>query len=65
MQCDSKEQWRCLDQSKSFEYIMDTHDLLVNNPDSHPMDSNECPVIDPMDSKWCSNGEGFYPVPCM
>jgi hypothetical protein len=64
-----QEQWRCLDQSKSFDYVMQTHDLLVHSPQMNPeyaaYQDFDCPVIDPVDSEtWCVNGADFYPVPC-
>ena len=64
-----QEQWRCLDQSKSFNYVMETHDLLIHSPKMNPEHAAyvdfDCPVIDPVDSEtWCANGPDFYPVPC-
>ena len=63
-----KEQWRCLDQSKSFNYIMETHEQLVQSPKMNAeavlWDDFDCPVIDPYDQTWCQNGPDFYPVPC-
>ena len=63
-----KEQWRCLDQSKSYNYIMETHEQLIHSPkmnkEAELFNDFECPVIDPYDPVWCANGPGFYPVPC-
>ena len=63
-----KEQWRCLDQAKSFNYIMETHEQLVQSPKMNAeavlWDDFDCPVIDPYDQTWCQNGPDFYPVPC-
>ena len=63
-----KEQWRCLEQSKSFNYIMETHEQLVQSPKTNAeavlWDDFDCPVIDPYDQTWCQNGPDFYPVPC-
>ena len=63
-----KEQWRCLEQSKSFNYIMETHEQLVQSPKTNAeavlWDDFDCPVIDPYDQSWCQNGPDFYPVPC-
>jgi len=63
-----QEQWRCLDQSKSYNYIMETHEQLIHSPtmnrEAELLNDYDCPVIDPYDPTWCSNGPGFYPVPC-
>merc|ERR1712179_751983 len=60
-----QEEWRCLDQSKSFDYVMETHDLLVHSPVHNPeyaaYQDFDCPVIDPTESEtWCTNGADFF-----
>ena len=46
-----KEQWRCLDQLKSFDYVLETHELLIHSPDHQDLnqESTDCPMIDPID----------------